>query len=99
MDNNLPNSISSDVLYHHASNFLASIPDFNPCSEVTTLFFDGILNSIGVKGDQEVDELLSIDNPGLWEALDAPAINQEQDNLPGAPASDAEAINCILRLT
>ena len=67
-----------------------------PISDETTQFFDGILTSFGVEGDKHVNELLSIETPGLWEALDVPPINQEQDNLPGAPASDAEAIDHIL---
>ena len=82
--------------YYRASDFLASIPDFDPISDETTLFFDGMLTSFGVEGDEHVNELLSIENPGLWEALDVPPVNQEQDNLPGAPASDAEAIDYIL---
>ena len=51
-----------------------------------------------MQGDNEVDELLSIKNPGLWEASNADRINHEDDNAPSSPASDAEAssINCIL---
>ena len=82
--------------YYRASDFLASIPDFDPISDETTRYFDGLLTSFGVEGDEHVNELLSIETPGLWEVLDVPPINQEQDNLPGAPASDAEAIDYIL---
>ena len=82
--------------YYRASDFLASIPDFDPISDETTQHFDGLLTSFGAEGDEHVNELLSIETPGLWEVLDVPPINQEQDNLPGAPASDAEAIDYTL---
>ena len=100
-----PNGPNTEILqqalddlnnYYRASDFLASIPDFDPSSDETTQFFDGILTSFGVEGDKHANELLSIETPGLWEASDVPPVNQEQDNLPGAPASDAEAIDYIL---
>ena len=100
-----PNGPNTDIFqqalddlnnYYRASDFLASIPDFDPISDETTRYFDGLLTSFGVEGDEHVNELLSIETPGLWEVLDVPPINQEQDNLPGAPASDAEAIDYTL---
>ena len=51
-----------------------------------------------VKGDDQVDETLRIENPGLWEALELPPINYAKDNLSVPPADDATAINHILGL-
>ena len=57
-----------------------------------------MLSLFQVKGNDQVDETLLIENPGLWEALELPPINYANDNLPGSPADDATAINHTLGL-
>ena len=84
--------------YFHASDSLAADPNFDPCSEETSLHLDGMLALFQVKGDDQVDETLRIENPGLWETLELPPIDCANDNLPGPPADNATAINHILGL-
>ena len=55
-----------------------------------------MLGTFGVKGDDQVDELLQIDHYGVWDTLDLSPINYEADNLPGPPADDETAIEHII---
>ena len=90
------NELSSRKRVHEAGKALASLSNFDPCSKETSLYLDGMLGTFGVKGDDQVDELLQIDHYGVWETLDLSPINYEADNLPGPPADDESAIEHII---
>ena len=62
--------------YLQASESLAADPKFDPCSEETSLYLDGMLSLFQVKGNDQVDETLLIENPGLWEASSGTSTNQ-----------------------